>query len=46
MFSKQKDSKFTRAKEDEDEDEEDTEVRGECKQILAHENVPLNTKFE
>ena len=46
MLSESKDSKFTQAKEDEDEDEADTEVRGECKQMLAHENVSLNKKFK
>ena len=46
MLSESKDSKFTQEDEDEDEDEADTEVRGECKQMLAHENVPLNKKFK
>ena len=44
VLSESKDSKFTQAKEDED--EADTEVRGECKQMLAHEHVPLNKKFK
>ena len=44
MLSESKDSKFPQSKEDED--EADTEVRGECKQMLAHENVPLNKKFK
>ena len=46
MLSESKDSKFTQEDEDEDEDEADTEVRGECKQMLAHENEPLNKKFK